>query len=118
MATTTFYGLAACDACRRARKWLDGHGLDYTIHDVRSHGLPAELTVRWAGSVGWDALINRRSRTWRELGAAGQSRAKSEPAMLLADHPTLLKRPLLESGGDVAVGFDAERWSRCLGLAR
>lgn len=118
MATTTLYGLSVCDTCRRARKWLEAQGLEYAWHDVRGSGLSAGLTGHWADSVGWDALLNRRSRTWRELGSDGQAQAASEPSALLAEHPTLLKRPLLETRDGIAVGFDAERWSQLLGLGR
>lgn len=118
MAIVTLYGLAACDACRRARKWLDAHALDYTWHDVRRGGLSAELTSGWADSAGWDALINRRSRTWRDLAPEDQTRTGSDPTALLAEHPTLLKRPLLQTGDGIEVGFDEERWSQLLGLGQ
>ncbi len=118
MALTTLYGLATCHTCRRARKWLDAQALDYTWHDVRRGGLSTELTSRWADSAGWDALINRRSRTWRELAPGDQARAGSDPTALLAEHPTLLKRPLLQTGHRIEVGFDEERWSQLLGLSQ
>jgi Spx/MgsR family transcriptional regulator len=115
MTEITVYGLAACDTCRRTRAWLERAGIGARWHDVRAHGLSPDVTGRLAKTVGWDQLINRRSRTWRMLDETERARALENPAAALADHPTLMKRPVLETGDDVLVGFDEASWATALG---
>lgn len=103
------YGIGNCDTCRKARKWLESSGHDYTWFDLREDA-PDEARIRhWAESVGLDKLVNRRSTTWRNLGEADRARAADPDAApaLLVQHPTLIKRPLFELGERVMVGFDA-----------
>ena len=114
MAEITLYGLAACDTCRRARRWLDLAGVDAHWHDVRADGLPPEISTRLADAAGWAQLINRRSRTWRTFDEADREMALERPAALLAEHPVLLKRPVLEAHGEIVVGFDPEAWAAAL----
>jgi Spx/MgsR family transcriptional regulator len=118
MARNIVYGLSACDACRRARSWLEDAGADARWHDVRADGLAPDVTTRLAKTAGWDRLINRRSRTWRMLDETDRARAVDDPAACLAAHPTLMKRPVLEAGGKVLVGFDADAWAAALGAGR
>ncbi len=101
----TLYGISNCDTVKRARAALDAAGLDYRFHDFRRDGLDAALAQRWIDILGADALINRRGTTWRRLDAAEQERAATEPAALLADHPSLVKRPVIEAGSRIRVGF-------------
>ena len=115
MTKMTVYGLAACATCRRARAWLDRTGIDAHWHDVRADGLPPDVTRRLAESAGWDRLINRRSRTWRILDETDRARVQENPAACLAEHPTLMKRPVLEAGSQILVGFDEESWAATLG---
>jgi len=102
------YGIKNCDTCRKARRWLVESGRAHTWRDLREDG-PDALTLRqWIERVGVDRLVNRRSTTWRGLGESDRIRA-SDPdgaASLLAEHPTLIKRPVFELGDRVLVGFD------------
>lgn len=107
---THVYGLGNCDSCRKARKWLDGQGISYTFVDVRESTPGAERLQRWLDAVGADTLVNRRSTTWRGLDDATRQRVMAAPADLLGDHPTLIKRPILDTGTTVMVGFNVERW--------
>ncbi len=103
---TTLYGISNCDTCRKARKFLDGAGVSYRFHDLRQDGLSSEQVHRWLAAVGADALVNRRSTTWRGLSETDRSRiANDSVADLLLSHPTLIKRPVLETGNTVHVGF-------------
>jgi arsenate reductase (glutaredoxin) len=101
------YGIKTCDTCRKARKWLDQAGLNYRWHDLREQ-TPDESTLRrWLDEVGVDKLVNRRSTTWRGLDDADRERAASAGGalVLLREHPTLIKRPVIETGEVVLVGF-------------
>ncbi len=103
------YGLNNCDTCRAARKWLDGRGIAYRFHDVANEGIDAATVEAWLGEHGAETLINRRSRTWREIPEA--ARDISDPtaaAALVLANPKLVKRPVIELGGRSLVGFGAE----------
>ena len=102
------YGIKNCDACRKARQWLETSGRDFAWRDLREDG-PDESALRhWVESVGVNRLVNRRSTTWRGLGESERARAEdpqSAPQVLL-EHPTLIKRPVFELDDCVLVGFD------------
>ncbi len=104
------YGLKNCDTCKKAMKALDAAGRDYAFIDIRAEADLAKLAPKWLGAVGADALVNKRSTTWRGLSEA--ERAKSETpagaAKLLAANPTLVKRPVIENGAEVLVGWTPE----------
>lgn len=109
------YGIANCDSCRKARRWLDGQGVKYRFHDLRGDGLPEDRLDHWLAAVGWETLLNRRGRSWREL-PSGQREALDADRVhaLLLTQPLLVKRPVLEAGRTVLVGFDAERYRQLL----
>lgn len=111
----TLYGLPGCDACRRARAWLEARGTAYRFHDVRVHGLDPALLTRACAALGWEVVLNRRSTTWRGLPAGEREVSDCAGAVaLIARHPTLLKRPLLDTGAALCAGFDASAWARAL----
>ena len=109
----TIYGIKSCDTCRKALKWLDGEGIAHRYHDLREDGLEAGTVKAWIGALGWEAVLNTRSTTWRGLAEAEKAdpdAAKAEKLILA--HPTLAKRPVFDlGGGRYAVGFkpDAQR---------
>lgn len=109
--SVTVYGIPNCDTCRKARKWLDGNAVNYSFHDVRADGLDPKTISAWEAELG-DALVNRRSTTWRQL--AETERTLDDIPALLSRHPTLLKRPLLETPGSVTVGFNTDTWQKTL----
>lgn len=105
MAGATLYGLKTCDTCRKALKALEAAGVAATFTDVRSDpGLAARLPG-WLAALGADALVNTRSTTWRGLDESERARLANDPAGLLKDHPTLIKRPVIEAGGGVYCGW-------------
>ena len=100
------YGIATCDSCRRARRWLSDAALDYRYTDLRTDGVPPRTLAAWAAAVGWESLLNRRSTTWRSLTPSERDVGNPAAAVaLMARHPTLIKRPVLEIDGEVTVGF-------------
>ncbi|WBQ12297.1 ArsC family transcriptional regulator [Hyphomonadaceae bacterium BL14] len=102
---TTLYGLKTCDTCRKALRALEAAGRSITVVDIRSDpGLGARLPG-WIAAVGVDQLANTRSTTWRGLDEGQRARLAADPAGLLADHPTLIKRPVIEAGGAFHVGW-------------
>lgn len=105
------YGLASCDTTRAARKWLKHIGVDYRFHDVRAEGVSRALVQRWVGSRGWQKVLNRASGAWRALPESDKADVDPAKAVaLIVEHPTLLKRPVLESGTLHLIGFDPDSW--------
>ncbi len=103
---TTLYGITSCDTVKKARRWLDAHGVDYRYHDLRGEGLTRDDIVRWCREVDWDQLLNRRSTTWRGLSEEEKGVLNADQAIsLMLVQPTLIKRPVLEHAGGVMVGF-------------
>lgn len=110
------HGLKNCDTCRKARKALDAAGIDYTYKDVRADGVSNAQISKWAKAVGWETLLNKSSTTWRGLSDAEKDGVNEKKAVaLMAAHPTLIKRPVIESGGDVFVGWKKDVQDAVLG---
>ncbi len=101
----TVYGIRQCDTCRKALKWLAGQGIDHEFHDFRVDGLDRGKVADWMASDFADVLVNRRSTTWRQLSEDQRAASGEALVELLLDHPTLIKRPVFETDGIVAVGF-------------
>ena len=111
----TVFGIKSCDTCRKARKYLAENDIEYRFHDVRDDGLDIQMLERWAARIGWEKLINRKSLTWRKIPEVDREDITRERAfVLLLDHPTLLKRPVLESKRFIAIGFSEKRFSEFL----
>jgi Spx/MgsR family transcriptional regulator len=109
------YGLKTCDTCRKAMKWLEAEGIAAEFHDIRGDGITAAQVDGWLDAVGADALVNRRSTTWRGLPDAEKAAIEAGHAhALLLDHPTLIKRPVFELSDGVLVGFTEARKSALL----
>lgn len=102
---TTLYGIRNCETCRKALRWLESAGVAVTFHDLRRDGVPAERLEHWLRTAGPEQLVNRRSATWRRLAESERARADTAPREVLQDEPTLIRRPVLEHGGGVLVGF-------------
>jgi len=105
------YGLKTCDTCRAARKTLEAAGQDPDYVDVRADGVPEADLKRFLDAFG-EALINKRSTTWRSLSEAEQA---GDPLALLSAHPTLMKRPVIEAGGRLYLGWGKDVQASLLG---
>jgi len=109
--THTLYGIKNCDTVKKARNWLDQNGITYRFHDFRIDGLTPELLQHFADHLDWNKLLNRSSTSWRQLSAEQQSDLTQEKAIqLMLTTPTLIKRPVLESGDKLMLGFKAENY--------
>ncbi|MBS8239709.1 ArsC family reductase [Marinobacter lipolyticus] len=106
------YGIKNCDTAKKARKWLDEHGIDHEFHDFRKDGLDDTLLSNWETAIGWDALINRRGTTWRKLPEEVRDTISAQSAHdIMLDNPSIIKRPVVEYEGGVSVGFNASEWA-------
>jgi arsenate reductase len=109
----TLYGIKNCDTVKKARKWLENHAIDYQFHDFRTDGLTPEIINNWFEAVDWESLVNRRSTSWRQLNDSRKEGLNQQSAAtLLLENPTLIKRPVLDTGREILVGFSAEHYSK------
>jgi arsenate reductase len=108
----TIYGIRNCDTMKKARAWLDAHGVAHEFHDYKAAGIDRATLARWIEAVGWEVLLNRAGTTFRKLPESDKTGLTQAKAMrLMLEHPSLIKRPVLEHGGNLLVGFDARRYS-------
>ena len=111
------YGIATCSTVKKARNWLTSNQLDYQYHDIRVAGLSVELLETFAVRVDdWQRLLNKKSTGWRKLSAEQQNLALTirKALPLIVEPPTFLKRPILDSGTHLFVGFDVAIYERNL----
>ena len=103
----TVYALKSCDTCRKALAVLDAAGHEMTVIDVRSDGVPREVLDRLVARAGPEALVNRRSTTWRGLDESTRDAAvdPDRTADVLRENPTLMKRPVIDTGDQIHVGW-------------
>jgi Spx/MgsR family transcriptional regulator len=114
--TTTIYGITTCDTVKKARVWLEDHDVAYRFHDFRSEGLDAKRLSGWVGKVGWEKLLNKGSTTFRELpDAEKQSLDEKKAKALMLAKPTMIKRPVLEVGDQILVGFKPDVYAQAVG---
>lgn len=103
---TTLYGIKNCDSVKKARKWLESRAIDYQFHDFRQDGLHKSLLQRWVKELGWETLVNKRSTTWKQLDSSTRdTMTESSAITTMLEHPTLIKRPVLDTGTELHVGF-------------
>ncbi len=109
----TLYGIANCDTIKKAKTWLQDHTLEFEFHDYRKQGLEAELLQTWVNDLGWEALLNRRGTTWRQLAPEVKDRLDSDSAIeIMLANPAIIKRPLLVTNGQRYLGFSNEQYSQ------
>ena len=114
------YGIDNCDQVRKARAWLGKHQRAFVFHDFRKQGLGQELLASWLKHVPWDALLNKRGLTWRQLDEARRASITDQGSAcdLMLENPTLIKRPILVQGEDVLVGFSDLVYEKHFGLGK
>jgi len=110
------YGIKNCDTMKKARVWLDGHGVEYAFHDYKSAGIDESVLRGWAAKVGWEVLLNRSGTTFRKLPDKDKEGLTEKKAIaLMVDQPSMIKRPVLEVSGKLLVGFKPEIYEKTLG---
>ena len=109
--TVTLHGIRNCDTMKKAWTWLDTHGVAYSFHDYKKLGIDEATLRRWAGVVGWEVLLNRAGTTFRALPDADKTDLDEDKAIaLMLANPSMIKRPVLESGGTLLVGFKPDTY--------
>jgi arsenate reductase len=105
----TLYGIPNCDTVRKARDWLDGHGLAYAFHDYKKAGIDRGSLELWVSELGWETVLNRSGTTFRKLPEADRTGVDRDRAIdLMLAQPSMIKRPILDLGDRRLAGFRPE----------
>ena len=113
---TTLYGIRNCDTMKKAWTWLDEHGVAYGFHDYKKQGIDRGRLEAWVGELGWETLLNRAGTTFRKLPDAQRAGLDAGKAIdLMLAQPSMIKRPVLETGGRLLVGFKPAEYERAFG---
>jgi arsenate reductase len=108
---TVIYGIKNCNTMKKARAWLDAHGIAYRFHDYKTAGIEKARLEYWVSQLGWEALLNRAGTTFRKLPQADRLDLTEKKAIaLMLAQPSMIKRPVLESDGNIAAGFRPEQY--------
>jgi len=114
--TVTIYGIKNCGTMDKARTWLTEHGIEHRFHDYKTAGLDAALLAGWVKALGWEVLLNRAGMTWRKLPDADKDGVDEAKAIaLMLRQLGMVKRPVLDVGGKLLVGFKPEAYAAALG---
>ncbi|ABD24460.1 conserved hypothetical protein [Novosphingobium aromaticivorans DSM 12444] len=111
----TVYGIPNCDTVKKARAWLDARGIAYTFHDYKKQGADPARIAAWIAKAGLDKVVNKAGTTYRKLDDAQKAALGAETApMVLAEHASVIKRPVVEHPGGLLVGFKEAEWAAAL----
>ena len=109
--TITMFGIKNCDTIKKARAWLDERGVTYSFHDYKTAGIDTAHLNDWIDRVGWEVLLNRAGTTFRKLPEEDRADLDAEKATaLMLAQPSMIKRPVLDTGETLLVGFTPERY--------
>ena len=115
----TLYGIKSCDTMKKARSWLDDHDVKYDFHDYKAVGIDRARLERWSKELGWEVLLNKAGTTFRKLPDADKTGLDQRKAVaLMLAQPSMIKRPVLDLGGRLLVGFKPELYASEVKRAR
>ncbi|MGL4315848.1 MAG: ArsC family reductase [Pseudomonas sp.] len=113
--TITLYGIKACDTMKKARTWLDEHGVSYSLHDYKASAIDRANLQKWCDEHGWEIVLNRAGTTFRKLDDAQKADLDQAKAIeLMLAQPSMIKRPVLDLGNHTLVGFKPELYAAAL----
>ena len=109
----TLYGIKNCDTVKKSRDWLAKNNIEYRFHDFRADGLNQTQVENWINEIGLEALVNKRSTTWKALDESTKANFdEKNAAAVIIENPTLIKRPLLDIGNQKFVGFKDTEYAK------
>jgi arsenate reductase len=110
---TTMYGIKNCDTIKKARTWLESHGVPYDFRDYKAVGVDRPVLEGWVKKLGWEVLLNRAGTTFRKLPEADKEGLTEKKAIaLMLAQPSMIKRPVLEAKGKLTVGFKPDEYKK------
>ena len=109
----TIYGIKNCDTMKKARAWLDSRGVAYDFHDYKAQGIARDKLKQWSDELGWETLLNRAGTTFRKLPETDREGLNERKALaLMTAQPSMIRRPVLDIGGKLLVGFKPDAYAR------
>lgn len=112
----TLYGIPNCDTVKKARSWLDGHGLAYAFHDYKKSGAEAAKLQMWCQTFGWETVLNRAGTTFKKLPEPDKADLDEAKAIaLMIGQPSMIKRPVVEHPDGILIGFKPDQWQATFG---
>lgn len=103
---TQMFGIRNCDTIKKAKKWLEQHGIEYEFHDYRVDGIDQAWLTKMESELGWEKLLNQRGTTFRKLSDEQKSDLNAQKAIqLMLEAPAMIKRPLLVHQQQAFLGF-------------
>lgn len=115
MPTITVFGIPNCDTVKKSRKWLDANDISYEFHDYKKKGIDKKTLQSFCKELGWEAVLNRRGTTWRKLDDSGKADITEARALdLMVEHTSMIKRPVIDYGDGLLLGFDEEAYAKHL----
>jgi arsenate reductase len=113
--TVILYGIPNCDTVKKARAWLNEHGIAHAFHDYKKHGADPAKLADWASQAGWERVLNRAGTTFRKLPHANRDGLDAAKAVrVMSANPSAIKRPIVEHPGGLLVGFKPDEWAAAL----
>ena len=111
----TMYGIKNCDSIKKARNWLDNERVSYNFHDYKVSGVDKAKLEDWVMEHGWETILNRSGTTFKALDAGDRAHIDADKAILLMiTNPSMIKRPILDTGRETIVGFKATTYENAL----
>ena len=111
----TIYGIKSCDTMKKARSWLDGQRIAYHFHDYKAEGIDKAHLAAWCQELGWEKVLNRAGTTFRALPDADKANLTEAKAIALMQKlPSMIKRPILDTGKKRLAGFKPEEYAAAL----
>lgn len=112
---TTLYGIGNCDTIAKARKWMEQRSIAYNFHDYKKAGITQEKLSDWCILLGWEVVLNKGGTTFKKLPEANKQNIDDNKAiMLMMENPSMIKRPILEHGDEILVGFKSGEYEALL----
>ena len=112
---TKVYGIKNCDTMKKVFAWLDAKHIAYEFHDYKKAGVPPGKLKEWARKTGWEKLANTRGPTWRKIPEVQRTDLTEAKALaLLEANTSAIKRPIVEAGAQLLVGFDEDAFAAAL----
>jgi len=113
---TVIYGIKNCDTMKKARSWLEAHGIDAVFHDYKTKGIDRAHLEAWCEAAGWETVLNRAGTTFKKLDDTQKADLTKEKAIgLMMEQPSMIKRPVLENDGEITVGFKPDTYASIFG---
>lgn len=109
----TLYGISNCSTVKKAKNWLQENNIEFQFHDFRKQGLSTELLESFEATLGWEKLLNKQSTSWRKLSDDQKTNISKQTALqFMLETPTLVKRPVLDTGEKIIIGFKADNYQQ------